>query len=166
MGRRGPPRKPTRLQILKGNPGKRRLRPEPQPPPASNADMPKYLKGNARWLWEQLAPSTMELGLLPRQAVHVFAAMCEAFARWREYEVLSTKVGAQMAVQTGYRRVAKEERAEMVRIGARFGMDPAALGSVTATRPPSPDKHAEEIRARFFGVKGGRQQELFGGERK
>jgi P27 family predicted phage terminase small subunit len=128
----------------------------------ANDGVPKYLEGDARWLWDELAPEAIRLGLLTSLSVHAFAAMCEAFARWREYEYLSTKVGPQMAVQTGYRRIAREEREAMVRIGSKFGIDPAALGSVTATPPPAGDKAAEDIRAKFFGVPGGKQRDLFG----
>ncbi len=166
MGRRGPPRKPTRLQVLKGNPGKRRLRPDPRTTPASPEDVPKYLKGNGRWLWDYLAPMMIQDGLLSREQIPTFVAGCEAWADYRTFKLLGDRVGAQLAIQMGYVRAARDARRDFVRIFSLFGMNPSALGSVTAKPSGTPDERAEEIRKKFFGLAGGRQQDLFGAKAK
>jgi hypothetical protein len=80
----GPPPEPVRLKLLKGNPGRRPLRPEPEPaiepqcPPA-----PPYLSGYAAQEWEVVAPELHRLRLLTAVDLASLAAYCVAYQQWR-----------------------------------------------------------------------------------
>jgi hypothetical protein len=48
----GPPTTPTHLPLLRGNPGKRPIRPEPRPEqPLTPLEPPDFLTGHARGEW-------------------------------------------------------------------------------------------------------------------
>ena len=60
----GPPRKPTRLRILEGNPSKRPLpNNEPQPDPTM-PECPDWLMADAKEEWHRVAPELHRIGLL------------------------------------------------------------------------------------------------------
>lgn len=156
LGRRGPPPTPTAIKQLRGNPGKRAIRKEPEPKPPKSLQAPEFLKGNARAEWERCAPELAQLGLLTDVDLTMFAAYCEAFATWRQYEGLCEEHGAQLGVQMGYRNAADRAAERMVKFGARFGLDPSSRTNVKAT-PPG-EKEADDKRSRFFGIPGGKPE--------
>lgn len=88
--------------------------------------------------------------------ISVFAAYCEAFGTWRQYEGQCEEVGPQMAVQMGYRNAADRAVERMAKLGARFGLD---LASRAAIKIPgvAPEKE-NSSKERFFGgvVPGGK----------
>lgn len=152
MGRRGPAPTPASLRLARGNPGHHKKKAdEPEAAPLASREAPEYLKGNAKWLWDQLSPEAVRLGLLNQLSAHQFCAICEAFCVWRQYEGLCEEVGPQLAVQMGYRNAADRSREAFIKFGSRFGLDPASISSVKATPPRD---ESEEVRARFFGVAG------------
>jgi len=79
MARTGRPPEPTKLKLIKGNPGKRPIKPEPKPPP-SKPLRPQWLVGYARAEWERVVPTLDRLGLLTVVDRSVLAAYCEATA--------------------------------------------------------------------------------------
>jgi P27 family predicted phage terminase small subunit len=80
----GPPREPVHLKILKGNPGKQKLRAEPQPTiPKTCPEPPPHVTGYAADLWWETAPELHALGMLTRLDVPALACYCHAFGQWR-----------------------------------------------------------------------------------
>ena len=60
----GRPPTPTHLKLLRGNPGKRPIRPEPQPEqPPTPPEPPDFLTGYAFDEWRRVAPELHRLGL-------------------------------------------------------------------------------------------------------
>ena len=93
MARGGPPPKPTHLKLLEGNPGKQKLNlNEPKPRPVAPS-CPSWLTAAAKAEWKRLVPELDSLGLLSGLDRGVFAAYCQAWARWREAEELLEKHG-------------------------------------------------------------------------
>jgi phage terminase small subunit len=77
-------RTPTHLQVLRGNPSKRPIRPELEPlQTAEPPKPPRYLTRLAAAEWRRLAPELHRLGLLTVVDVAPLAAYCQAYARWR-----------------------------------------------------------------------------------
>src|SRR5215475_4281654 len=84
MGRRGPAPKPTRVKILQGNPGHRRLpTDEVQPAVGDKLKCPSWLHKHARAKWRELAPILLRLGLLTEADGESFAIACQTWAEWR-----------------------------------------------------------------------------------
>ena len=143
MGRRGPAPEPTALRVLRGNPGRRPLNDaEPQPEPITahdrRAECPAWLTGDARLLWKRVAPEAIKKGLLTVLDLPAFEALCQSYARWRQFEKLTGK-NLELAISKGYRNAAVKERQLMLQFGARFGFDPSSRSNVkvTPTRPAS-----------------------------
>jgi P27 family predicted phage terminase small subunit len=81
---RGPPPTPTHLKLIRGNPGKRPIRPEPEPEiPPEVLEAPPYLVSYAADEWHRLAGELHRLKLLTVVDVHLFACYCEAYRAWR-----------------------------------------------------------------------------------
>jgi P27 family predicted phage terminase small subunit len=127
---------PFELAKLRGNPGKRRLRPEPQPmieaePPAP----PDWLSSYAREEWFRVAPQLHHLRLLSLLDIAPFAAYCEAYSTWRTVaEVLArfaerdeTTRGLLIKSTEGPKanplvRIASRAAEDMVSFASQFGM--------------------------------------------
>src|SRR4051794_37758421 len=90
---RGPAPTPTHLRLLRGNPSKRPMRPEPQPTvPAEVPEAPGYLVGHACDEWYRISGELFRLGLLTILDIHVLAAYRQAYARWRAAEEALAKM--------------------------------------------------------------------------
>ena len=58
---------PTHLKLLRGNPGKRPIMPDPEPPiPEKLPEPPEFLRTDARDEWWRIVPELKALGLLTR----------------------------------------------------------------------------------------------------
>lgn len=131
------PAKPTALKLLEGNPGQRRLRPEPQPrrgiPPC-----PAWLDGEARREWRRITPELDRLGLITVVDRVALAAYCQSFARWYLAEKERTVGGDTHVTQTGYEAVrpcvtiSQKERQLMRAFLSDFGLTPASRTRVAA----------------------------------
>jgi P27 family predicted phage terminase small subunit len=132
---------PTYLKLLRGNPGHQRLNEnEPQPQPVETPDAPDYLSGHALDEWNRVAPGLCVMGLLTILDVHVLAAYCVSYCRWREAEELlaefrardPTTKGLLVRSRSGDARinplvkVSRLMAADTLRYGSEFGFTPAA----------------------------------------
>lgn len=140
----GRPRKPTRLKVIQGNPGKRRLpQGEPKPVQASLA-APEWLNAGGVAIWDDYAPKLHKLGLLTELDVEFLAIACQQLVIYRR---MMKKVGERTAVrQDGKTKqeyiVANKalEQAQRILIGFGFMSADRAKLSVTA---PSADPFEE-----------------------
>lgn len=140
------------MKLLRGNPGRRPLNhEEPQPPPvranSALARCPRHLTGEARALWNRVAPGAIASGLLTMVDLPAFEVLCVSYSKWRAFEKLAQKAGPQMAISQGLQSASVKERQLMLQFGARFGFDPSSRtnvkvrGSIIA--PPAPAANAK-----------------------
>ncbi len=130
-GRSGHPVKPSALRLLEGNPGKRKIVPEPAAAPG-DCEPPPELSEAARRVWETLAPELEGVGLLAPRYTGQFAMFCEAFAAWRRSADLVALAGP--LVMRGDVLVSNPASREFARfgylsraLGADFGLSPSAV---------------------------------------
>lgn len=64
MGRRGPAKKPTKLKLLTGNPGKRKLNLNEPMPTVSRPAKPEWIPDAVGAAWDQVADRCEEMGVL------------------------------------------------------------------------------------------------------
>ena len=94
MGRRGPPPKPTKLRVLTGNPGKRRLN-QREPQPSKDAPRcPAWLTTDAKKVWRRLSVELKRLGVLTVIDRDALVIYCQLYGRWKEAEEFLGKHGS------------------------------------------------------------------------
>ena len=86
MGRRGPPPQPTRLRLLKGNLGKRRVDGREPQPKAEAPICPQWLSAKAKRVWRDLVPTLKAMRILTRVDRDALTIYCQTYARWRSAE--------------------------------------------------------------------------------
>ncbi len=125
---------PTKLKILRGNPGKRPLnmdQPEPRELdsiPMPPRDMP--LEGKAHW--NDLAPKLLEKGMLTEWDIGAFTMLCLCWARNKQAEANVQKIGLTQTSPTTGRTfpnpcvaIALASNKDYMQWCARFGLTPA-----------------------------------------
>lgn len=160
MGKRGPPKIPTALSLVRGNPS-RRPPPKNEPKPTvTQPDPPDYLPDEARKEWLRVCPLLADVGLMTEIDVAVLAAYCGAHAdliaamdkqRGRS-TVLRTHNGNW--IQSPFVSMIRQARQDMVRFGAELGMSPSARAGMSIEVAPTAGKQSPEQdkTARFFAV--------------
>lgn len=149
---------PTHLKLVKGNPGKRPIRPDTVQPPKRTAPLqpPPEVSGSARAEWKRLAPIVHKLGLLSDLDRAPFAAYCISYGRWRDAEkalrgqdlVVTTATGA--LIQNPLLGIANRAMREMVRHAVEFGFTPSARARVHDNAPKSARSPAGQAQADTF----------------
>jgi len=147
----GPPPAPLHLRLMRGNPGRRPLRPEPEParlpePP----EPPAFLIGYAADEWRRVASELHLLGVLRGVDVQLLAAYCVNYATWRTaVETLAT-IAARDPVTHGLlvrtadgnprrnplQKIASDAAIEMLRFANEFGIGAAARSRIAAGWQP------------------------------
>jgi P27 family predicted phage terminase small subunit len=154
------PTTPTRLKVLRGNPGKRRIKPEPEPPEIEVCpEPPAFLAGYAAEEWRRVAPDLHMIGLLRGVDLQVLGGYAQAFAVWRTAVEALAKVAASDPVMHGLLiraadgtprrnplvKVAADAANDMLRFANDLGIGPAARARLAASgwEPPrQPSKFA------------------------
>jgi P27 family predicted phage terminase small subunit len=146
-GPRGPRPTPTYLKLIRGNPGKRPIRTEPEPTRTAEVpDPPPFLVGYASDEWHRVAPELHRLGLLTLVDVNILAAYCMSYSRWRTAEerlaAMADKdtLGAGLMIRGPYGnatqnplvRIASTAASEMLRHASEFGLTPVARARIAA----------------------------------
>ena len=133
---------PYELARLRGNPGKRRLSPEPQPARTEEAPEPlSFLSEAAKAEWRRLAPELFRLGLLTVLDHAIFGAYCQSFGHWMtaerqlETEGLVAKGSTGNTVIHPLVKIATQSARDLCRYAAEFGMTPCARARMRAGWP-------------------------------
>ena len=88
----GRPAKPTAVKLLEGNPGQRRIKPEPQPA-RGVPSCPAWLDPDAKREWRRVTPELDRLGVLTLIDRAALSAYCQAAARVMQAERVLTDKG-------------------------------------------------------------------------
>jgi P27 family predicted phage terminase small subunit len=126
---------------LQGNPQHRPInKNEPQPPLVATVEAPDYLSGYALDEWHRIAPGLRVMGLLTELDIHILAAYCVSYGRWRETEEKIAVLRAKDPVTHGLLikgpygaarinpliRLSRQMAADVLRFACEFGFTPAA----------------------------------------
>jgi P27 family predicted phage terminase small subunit len=136
---RGRKPKPTKLKVIEGNPGKRKIKEDPDMS-SGLPSPPSHLDEYARQEWERLASGLHAIGILYEVDTAVFAAYCQAFSRWRVAEegikkaagIEGATFGALVCQTAGGLRkhplvdISEKAAAAMVKYSLEFGLTPSA----------------------------------------
>ena len=135
------PAKPTTIKLLEGNPGKRRIDPEPQPE-RGIPTCPAWLDIEAKREWRRITPELDRLGLLTLIDRTALAAYCQSFARWFHAEKARSEHGDTMTSESGYVSmrpevtISQKERALMKSFLVDFGLTPSSRSRISIPEAP------------------------------
>ena len=149
---------PTYLKLIRGNPGCRKIKPEPQPRiPATPPEPLGFLSDEAKAEWERVVPALQALRLLTELDIAPLAAYCQAYGRWVEAERILSRMAAEdpetkgLTIEGATRgspiinpvlKVARISALDMLRFAAEFGFSPAARTRISAGISP-------EVKSKF-----------------
>jgi P27 family predicted phage terminase small subunit len=130
---RGRKPKPNALKRLAGNPGKRPLNEEPQPPmPNHTPYVPRHLNEEGKREWRRIVSVLLALGLYTVVDRAALAMYCQAWGRWVEAERTLAKEGPVLTSDKGnlyqnpWLHVANKAWDQMRKILAEFGLTPSS----------------------------------------
>ena len=130
---------PYELARLRGNPGKRRLRPGPQPARTEAVPEPlPFLGEAAKAEWRRLAPALFRLNLLTVLDHAVFGAYCASFGQWMTAERLLESESLTAQGSTGNTvvhpliKVATQSARDLCRYASEFGLRLRSQSSLEA----------------------------------
>jgi len=146
MGARGPKKTPTAILKLKGS-WQAKHRPDVQEQ-AEMPDAPAWLSGKPLAAWKELAPVLLSKGVLTIRDANALARYCQLFVRWREAEDFMDRHSAIIPVMKGgkvigtkphaYARLALGLSAQLEKLEADFGMNPAARADIMTPKEKAP----------------------------
>jgi P27 family predicted phage terminase small subunit len=136
---------PYETHRLRGFPGKRKLRPGPQPTRTEEVpEPPDFLCEAAKAEWRRLAPELCRLNLLTTLDRSLFAVYCETFGHWMEAERQLEAGGLVAKGSTGnvvmhpLVKIAVQAARDVCKFGAEFGLSPCARAKMRAGYSPPP----------------------------
>jgi P27 family predicted phage terminase small subunit len=142
------------LRLIRGNPGKRRLRAEPLPELPTQLAPPEFLLPEAKAEWQRVGPELLRLKLLTVLDIPMFAAYCESFATWALAERLFAESGGKLTIATTrgnevphpLLRIANDAAADMLKFGSEFGITPASRSRLGVDSEPPGGKFGDLLR--------------------
>lgn len=145
MGKRGPAPTPTNLRLLRGESRPSRVnKHEPKAPLAARVEPPDYLDVDARKVWDRLAPSLVQRGVLTAWDVDLFGAYCTAVVHHRRAVRLVNETavalkGPDGVVKHPAMQIVRDQAQLMTTIGGRFGLTPSDRSSISLEPQEQPD---------------------------
>lgn len=160
MGRRGPPPQPTKLKLLRGNPGCRPLNADEPQPPTDGVVMPTHLGEVAASRWHQLLPMLQATRVMTRADVEALARYCDTYEWWLAtraklkkegdtYPILNDGGEVKYIAQRPEVSIAHKLAQQLRQLEADFGLSPAARVSLKV----EPDAKEESKLAAFLARK-------------
>jgi len=135
MGKRGPAKKPAKLEILEGNPSKNKVV-EPVKISDGFPKPPAFIKGEALKEWKRIEKELAHLNYIETIDIAAFAAYCQSYADWVENVKYLSKNPKTYTTQSGYSQVvpqvtmANKAKQDMLRYAQEFGFTPSARSNV------------------------------------
>jgi P27 family predicted phage terminase small subunit len=158
MGKRGPKPQPTKLKILRGNPGCRSLNGDEPQPPTDGIAMPSHLGPVASARWAELLPMLQATRVMTRADVEALARYCDTYEWWLAvraklkaegdtYPILNDKGDVKYIAQRPEVAIAHKLAQQLRQLEADFGLSPAARVSLKVEPDAKPQSTLEKFRA-------------------
>jgi P27 family predicted phage terminase small subunit len=156
MGKRGPPKTPTKILHLRGS-WRSKIRGGEPIPDKFLPDCPAYLRPLAKEAWAILAQQLDNMGVLGATDVNALARYCQTWAKWRECEDFLAQHGPTMPVRDEAGKLVELKAwpqatlslklgDTLARLENQFGLTPAARAQLGKT----PDQPGTDGKANYF----------------
>lgn len=160
MARPGRPSVPTKLKILRGNPGKRPICDAEPEPPTDGIAMPLHLGEVAASRWAELLPMLQSTRVMTRADVEALARYCDTYEWWLAvraklkkegdtYPILNDGGEIKYIAQRPEVSIAHKLAQQLRQLEADFGLSPAARVSLKV----EPDGKSESTIEKFLKLK-------------
>ena len=147
MGKRGPPPLPTKLKILRGNPGHRKLNDKEPQPDDSRPVCPSWLDPEAKRKWRHLIPQLRAMGVATKVDGDALSQYCQVWSRWKQAEEFIAKHGPVISIrnddgtikylaQIPQVSIARHLLTIMRNLQKEFGMTASARSSIRVDQVP------------------------------
>lgn len=138
MGRRGPIAKPTRLKVLQGNPGKRRLNTAEPEPLEGEIYQPEDVAADsvAAEEWARICPMLKQLGIIGAQDYLVLSDICRIHARRVMAQAKINELGPMVKGSLGaptmnpFIKLAQECERDLRQLYRTVGLDPSGRSAL------------------------------------
>lgn len=162
----GPPKTPTHLRLVRGNPSKRAINKNEPKPPSGAPPTPKHFDKQGKYWFKRMAEELDALGVMSQLDGRALELLVEAYTEYRHHCDTLEREGYTYAVYSeddGDERKEREIRmikphpASMMKADAwkriramlaEFGMTPASRSKVNAMAPDAADPLADFLKAR------------------
>lgn len=144
-----PTPKPTKLKVLTGNPGKRKINDQEPEPTAGVPDCPSNLSHEAAKAWKRLAPMIHDMGVLTVVDGSALERMCETYAEIIQYQKDIDEGGAtyRSTTDSGASIIKSNPAVSMLANADRrfkaylveFGLTPASRSKLKTDKPKAKD---------------------------
>jgi P27 family predicted phage terminase small subunit len=158
----GPPPTPTKIKLLRVNPGKRALNANEPKPRSAIPSCPPHLNPVARKEWRRAIRELAALGLISNLDRAALAIYCEAYARWvfasdhiRKFGLIMKSPGG-FPIQSPYLAILNKAIEQMRTFIVEFGMTPSSRSRVTIAKPPEEDEFEKFLNRGGIRLNGGR----------
>lgn len=166
MGKRGPPKTPTTLKVIRGTATVNPF--EIEPPKPETLEAPDYLNAEAKKVWIELSTKLEKLGLLTSIDLVGFARYCDMIPKWLKAKKTIDEKGFYYPIFHRQTRAEIQARAqprikylvqfpevaiytqlgkELSRLEQLFGMNPSSRSSLNIDMSDKQD----EAERRLFG---------------
>lgn len=155
MGRRGPPKKPTELKILQGNPGEKKIILPPKTDLPLNTEPPIKLKGIAREYWDDILIIVTNMRVMTQADRAALCRYCKKWGEWVAAEQELDREGRTYSYVTreGYTKHAAHPKVsqvdtlmnQLIKLEQEFGLTPAARASLAVAPPNTEEDSAKKF---------------------
>ncbi len=138
---RGRKPQPTRLKVLRGNPGQRQLNAREPQIAAAVPDPPDWLGEDAREKWADLVAVLGDLGILTHVDADVLTLYCETWVEWKEATLQIRESGYVVESPKGdlkaspYVMIRSKALQQLRTLEAELGMTPSSRSRVHTVSP-------------------------------
>ena len=137
---KGRKRTPSKLKLVRGNPGKRKLPKDEPKIDAAIPPCPKHLNKEEHKLWAEIGKELYDLGVLTGVDAGVFEVYVTALARLRRVKVETEKALIFKGPNGGplhnpYLAIENKAKEQVMKAGAELGLSPASRSRVSVMKP-------------------------------
>lgn len=143
MGKRGRRPIPTKLKVLRGNPGCRPINKSEPEPPTDGITMPPHLGPVAAERWRQLLPMLQSVKLMTQADVEALARYCDTYEWWLSvratlrrdgdtYPILNDGGQVKYVAQRPEVSIAHKLSQQLRQLEQDFGLNPSARSGLTS----------------------------------
>lgn len=145
----GPPKTPSHLQLVRGNPSKRSINKKEPKPPSGVPQTPKYFDKRGRYWFKKIGEELNALGVMSQLDAKALELLIEAYVEYRHHcEILdsegytynTTSMTGDIIKKAHPAAAMKSDAFKRIRsMLGEFGMTPAARTKVTINTPAEED---------------------------